>query len=82
MNSFKNLFDTSPPRIVGYKMLFLCVGFAVPSTTRSLLLDDVVRDGESIQSQSVKIFGWIHFQPRETSTSAIDHSLVPIKKAS
>ena len=29
------------------KMLFLCVGFAVPSTVVSPLLDDVVWDGNS-----------------------------------
>ena len=44
MNSFKLLFETSPPRIVGHEMLCLCVSFAVPSTTRSPLLDDVVLD--------------------------------------
>ena len=38
------LFDTSLPRVVGDKVLFLCVGFAVPSTVRSPLLDDVVWD--------------------------------------
>ena len=54
MNSIKILFDTSLPRVVGHKMLFLCVGFAVPSTVGSLLLDDVVRDGESIQSPLTK----------------------------
>ena len=42
--ALKNIFDTSPPRIVGYKMLLLCFSFAVPSTSRSLLLNDVVFD--------------------------------------
>ena len=40
------LSDTTLPRVVGHEMLFLCVCFAVPSTVGSLLLDDVVRDGE------------------------------------
>ena len=44
MNSFTFLFDTSPSRIVGYEMYFLCINFAVPSTSRSSLLDDVVLD--------------------------------------
>ena len=44
MNSIKFLFETSFPRIVGYEMLFPCLSFAMPSTTRSPLLDDVVLD--------------------------------------
>ena len=44
VNSIKILFDTSLPRVEGQEMLFLCVSFAVPSTTRSSLSDDVVRD--------------------------------------
>ena len=44
VNSIKILFDTSLPRVVGHEMLFLCFSFAVPSTTRSSLLDDVVRN--------------------------------------
>ena len=44
VNSIIILFDTSPPRIVGQEMLFLCLNYAVPSTTRSPLFDDVVRD--------------------------------------
>ena len=44
VNSIKILFDTSPPRIVGTEMPFLCLSFAVPSTTRSPLFNDVVRD--------------------------------------
>ena len=35
VNSIKILFGTSLPPIVGHKMLFLCVGFAVPSTVVS-----------------------------------------------
>ena len=31
------LSDTSPPRVVGQEMLFLCLSFAVPSTTKSHL---------------------------------------------
>ena len=50
VNSIKILFDTSLSSVVGHEMLFLCVGFAVPSTVESPLLDDVVRDRESIQS--------------------------------
>ena len=61
-------------------MLFLCLGFAVPSTVGSLLLNDVVRDGESIQSPLTKKLTGFAFN-QEMSTSAIDHSLIPIKKA-
>ena len=50
VNSIKILFDTSRPRVVGHKMLFLYVGFSLPRTTRYSLLDDVVLDSESIQS--------------------------------
>ena len=80
VNSIKILFDTSLPRVVGHEMLFLCLSFAVPSTTSSLLLDDVVRDGESIQSPSTEILNGFAFN-QEMSTSAMDHSLIPIKKA-
>ena len=44
VNSFKFLFETSPSSIVDYEMLFLCFSSAVPSTSRSLLLDNVVLD--------------------------------------
>ena len=44
VNSIKILFDTSLPCVVGQEMLFLCLSFAVPSTTRSPHSDDVVRD--------------------------------------
>ena len=74
------LFDTSLPRVVVLKMLFLCLNFAVPSTTRSPHSDDVVRDWESIQSPLVKMLAGFAFN-KEMSTSAIDHSLIPIKKA-
>ena len=81
VNSIKILFDTSRPyTVMGHEMLFLCVGFAVPSTVGSPLLNDVMRDGESIQSPLTKILtGFAFYQ--EMSTSAIDHSLNPIKKA-
>ena len=80
VNSFQFLFETSPPRIMGHEMLFLCISFAVPSTTRSPLLDDVVLDWESIQSPLVKkLAGFTFFE--EMSTSALDNSLIPIKKA-
>ena len=76
-----SFFDTSLSRVMGYGMLFLCVGFAVPSTVGSLFLDDVVRDGESIQSPLTKILiGFTYNQ--EMSTSAIDHSLILLDKAS
>ena len=71
VNSFKLLFDTSPLRIVGYEMLHLCFSFAVPSTTRSPLFNDVVRDWESIQSPLVKMFAGFAFL-QEMSTSAMD----------
>ena len=73
VNSIKILFDTSPPRIVGQEMLFLCLNLAVPSTTRWPLSDDVVRDWESIQSPLVKILAGFDFN-QEMSTSAIDDS--------
>ena len=76
----QNSLDTSLPRVVGHKMLFLCLGFAVPSTVGSLLLNDVVRDGESIQSPLTKNLTGFAFN-QEMSTGAIDHSLIPIKKA-
>ena len=57
VNSIKFLFDTSLPCVVGHEMHFLCVGFAVPSTVGSPLLDDAVAFGE--------ICGWIRFQPRD-----------------
>ena len=79
VNSIKILFDTSLSRAVGHEMLFLCVGFAVPSTVGSSLLDDVVRDGESIPSPLTKIFTGFAVN-QEMSTSAIDHSLIPIEK--
>ena len=70
----------SSARFEGHKMLFLCVGFAVPSTVGSLLLDDVARNWESIQSPLTKILTGFAFN-QEMSTGATDHSLIPIKKA-
>ena len=69
----QNSLDTSLPRVVGRKMLFLCLGFAVPSTVGSLLLNDVVRDGESIQSPLTNNLTGFAFN-QEMSTGAIDHS--------
>ena len=80
MNPIKILFDTPPPRIVGHEMLLLASVFAVPSTTKSLFFDDVVRDRESIQSPLVKILAGFAFS-QEMSTSAIDYSLIPVKEA-
>ena len=80
VNSIKILFDTSPPRIVSHDMLFPCVSFAVRSTMGSLLLDDVVRDWESMQSPLMKILAGFAFS-QEMPTSAIDYSLIPKKKA-
>ena len=80
VNSIKILVDTSLPRVVGHEMLFLCLSFAVPSTTRSLLFDDAVRDWESIQSPLLKMLVGFAFN-QEMSTNAIDYSLIPIKKA-
>ena len=81
VNSSKILFDTSLPRVVDHKMLFLCVRFAVPSTMGSPLLSDVVRDGDCIQSPLTKIFTGFAFN-KEMSTSAIDHSLIPTRRHS
>ena len=47
---------------------------------RSPLLDDIVRDWENIQSPLVKMSAGFIFS-QEMSTSAINHSLIPIKKA-
>ena len=80
VNSTKILFDASLPRVVGHEMLFLCISFVEPSTTRSPHPHDVVRDSENIQSPLVKILAGFIFS-QEMSTSAIDHSLIPIKKA-
>ena len=80
VNSIEILFDTSLPRVVGHAMLFVCVCFAVPSTVGSLLLDDVMRDRESIQSPLTKIVTGFAFK-QEVSASAMGHSLIPIKKA-
>ena len=44
VNSNKILFSTSFPRVVEREMFFLCLSFAVPSTTRSSHSDDDVRD--------------------------------------
>ena len=80
MNSFMISFDTSLQRVVGHIELFLYLSFAVPSTTRSLLPDDVVRDGESIQSPLTKNLTGFAFN-QAMSKGAIDHSLIPIWKA-
>ena len=80
VNSFKFLFESSPPRVMGHIVLFLCLSFAVPSTMVSLLLVDVVRNWEGIQSPLIKIWAGFAFN-QEVSTSAIDYSLIPIMKA-
>ena len=46
------------------EMLLLCLSFSVPSTTRSPLFDDVVRDWENIQSPLENV-GWIRFPSRD-----------------
>ena len=75
VNSFKFLFETSPSSIVGYEF-----SSAVPSTSRSPLLDNVVLDWESIQPPLLKMLaGFTFFE--EMSTSAKDNSFIPIKKA-
>ena len=80
VKSIKILFDTSLPRVVGEEMLFLCLSFALPSTTRTPLSDEVVRDWQSIRSPLVKMLAGFAFN-QEMSTSALDYSLIPIKKA-
>ena len=59
-----NSFAASLPHIPGCKVLCLFFSFTVSSTMATPFLDHVVRDRESIQSQSVKIFFWIRFQTR------------------
>ena len=76
----QNSFWYISPRVVGHEMLFLCLSFAVPSTTRSLHSDYAVRDWESTQSPLVKILAGFAFN-QEMSAKAIDHSPIPIKKA-
>ena len=80
VNSITILFDTSLPHIVDQIVLFLCFSFAVPSTVGSPLLDDVVQDWESIQSPLVKMLA-VFAVNQEVSTSAVDHSLIPIQEA-
>ena len=46
-------------------MLLLCFSFAVPSTTRSSLFNDVVWDWENIQSPLVKMLAGIRFLSRD-----------------
>ena len=58
VNSFKTLFDTSPPRIMGYEVLLLCFNM------RSHLLDDIVRDREHPIAIGEDV-GWIHFLSRD-----------------
>ena len=79
VNSIKILSGTSLPRIVDHKKLFLCVGFAVPRAVVSLLLDDVVPDGECIQSPATQILTGFSFN-KEMSRSAKNHFLIQIKK--
>ena len=52
VNSLK-IFDISLPRIMGFEVLLQCFCSTVPSTMRSSLLDDIVRDWENIQSPLV-----------------------------
>ena len=58
----------SPPRIVGYEVLLLC-------------LDGKVRDWENIQLPSVKMSAGFNFS-QEMSTSAINFSVFPIQRHS
>ena len=73
VNSINILFVTSLPRVVGHEMLFLCFGFAVSSTVVSLLLNDVVRDWESIQTQFVNFSARFRFPPRCPEVQKITH---------
>ena len=52
----------------------------MPSTMRSPLLDDAVRDWESIQSPIVQVLAGFAFN-QEMPAGAIDHSLTPINQA-
>ena len=79
VNSVKFLLESSPPRIVGHEMLFLCHSFAVPRTTKSLFFDDVVLDW-SIQSPVVNILAGFAFN-QEMLTNAVNDALIPLKKA-
>ena len=60
--------------------LFLCFSFSVPSTSRSHLLDDVVLDWECVLPPLMKMLADVTFF-QEMSTSLIDNSLIPVKKA-
>ena len=83
VNSTSILFDALLSRIVGQEILFLCFSFAVPSTTRSPLVDDVVRDWESIESPLVKITAAIGQNVSLILCQSKNvHKLIPTKKAS
>ena len=65
VNSIKILFETSHPRVVGQEMLFLCLSYAVPSTTRSPLSwwrSSGLRKHPVATDEN---FGWIHFLSRD-----------------
>ena len=62
---FHVLFDTSLSRVVGQECSFCAFSFAVPSTTKSLLSDDVVRDLREHPIAIGENFGWICFLPRD-----------------
>ena len=64
---------------MGYEVLLLCFSFTVPSTTRSLLLDHIVRDIESIQSPLANILIGFAFS-QEMSTGAVNYALIPNKE--
>ena len=65
MNSFRFLFETSPPRIVDHEMLFLCLSFAVPGTAVLPFLDDVVLDLRKHPVAIGENVGWIRFLSRD-----------------
>ena len=57
MNSFKNIFETSPSSIMGYEVLLLFFSFTVPSTAWSPLREHPIAIGEDV--------GWIRFPARD-----------------
>ena len=74
-----NFLAASLARIPGYMVLFLFFGFAMSSTMTAPFLYHVVRNRECIQSELFKLSSGFAVN-EEVSASAVDNSLIPIKK--
>ena len=73
-----NFLAASLPRVQGCMVLFLFFGFATSSTMIRSFLYHVVRDGECIQSEFVKLSSGFAVN-QALSASAIHNSLIPKK---